>query len=792
MNPNVTIVLVNYNAQSYMEDFFDSVWKQDYDNLNVLLVDNASNDSSIEWLKEKQKNVCILELPENVGFGEGCNIGIKAAEEKGTEYVLLLNIDTVLESNLVSELVKYADENTVTTAMTYCGTASEGKRLWYAGGNIDFETANVRQTLYENPGRDSYDVDFVSGCCMLIHLKIVQKVGYFDKDYYLYYEDTDYCTRMKAASVNMKYLTTTSLWHKVGGSSVGGSEMSCSTQYYVTRNRLLFSEKNAEQFHNGNLCVLRQIMDERAYFDGKENAKYKLYIECAIADYLKKKYGRGYYGDILINNRYYIAAGFYEHERNEKNSWYWANRKSSKIYIVNPKRANAIYNISFDLALPKDAKGTGIIEIFSDGKNMGQYQLPCHIEFTEVVGCEDIVDIDLTFHGEAVINVIEDNERRLFYQLLDLEVNEVNEEYYLDNSFYQPEGDGDIWNWSPFDENLIYLVNKKSCPQIRLLNLIIEAYETESIYEVELWKDNQKIFFGIIPCNISIPLCLGGNETGVIKIKTGVPVCLDGERDICFKVRNVQVSDIQENVYWETGFLPEEREKLQCWHWCRYGEGTICIINNTEFSKMQYASFKIEPFMDGDERENENLILVNDLPAVGIKDEKKYNVFLEMMPYSMAVLKLQTKYLIGREGEAGRNLCFKVSDFVCSDVEKNITFMGPEFYTQETDGINSWSWSHESEAEILFASMNASKCKISFWLDCETAYTGETVKLKLGDSFIGNYSYREPIIIEIDNTDKKYHNLQIAVEHPSYKVEGDQRRFAFKIVNFRLDGIDEG
>jgi len=74
MEKKVAIILVNYNAQQYMDEFLGSVYLQDYSNIEIVLVDNMSTDSSIAWLKDNASSVCVIELQENVGFGEGCNI----------------------------------------------------------------------------------------------------------------------------------------------------------------------------------------------------------------------------------------------------------------------------------------------------------------------------------------------------------------------------------------------------------------------------------------------------------------------------------------------------------------------------------------------------------------------------------------------------------------------------------------------------------------------------------------------------------------------------------------------
>lgn len=427
MQKKVFIVAVNYNGMIYFEDFFQSVLKQVYNNIEVVMVDNNSTDKSVEWIKNSQYPVWLINSNENRGFGEGANIGIDYAISKGAEYILLLNIDTILDSNLVGELVKYANENTVTTAVIYCGDKEE-RRLWYAGGLIDYDTANVKQLLYEEDlSEDEKEVSFISGCCMLIHRSIFDKVGYFDKNFYLYYEDADFCVRLSKNNIIMKCITTSSLWHKVGGSSIGGNEMSYGTQYYVVRNRLLFANKYPELFKNGNLKVLQEILRERNFFAGRNNEKYELYVKAAVKDYMKEYYECGYYGRSLLEEYFYMENGFYERETDGEKYWYCAADVQADIYIVNSKKNLVEYEISFDVAKPVyDIDEYILIEL--DSQEVGKYRLSSdvnHVELVTLVPIEGKKKLHFKLCGEDIKFIERSDGGIVFYQLLNLNVKEL-------------------------------------------------------------------------------------------------------------------------------------------------------------------------------------------------------------------------------------------------------------------------------------------------------------------------------------------------------------------------------
>ena len=99
----VTVVIPNYNGKKYLDDCLRSLKKQTYTEFRVIIVDNGSTDGSAEYIREKYKDVDVISLGENTGFANAVNVGIKAAD---SEYVFLLNDDTVCDEKVLESLVK--------------------------------------------------------------------------------------------------------------------------------------------------------------------------------------------------------------------------------------------------------------------------------------------------------------------------------------------------------------------------------------------------------------------------------------------------------------------------------------------------------------------------------------------------------------------------------------------------------------------------------------------------------------------------------------------------------------
>lgn len=248
MNPKVVIIILNWNGLSVTLDCIRSVKQTCYSHFVILLVDNDSTDGSFELAKELFPDIEFLKNQENLGFAGGNNQGIKFAFcDMAADFVVLLNNDTVVDSGWLKALVeltyRFPDIGVVGSKIFYF---DKPEMIWCTGGSFgkwrgvptQLRQKEIDSHLFEEP----YDVDYVSGCSMLITRKAFKDVGYLDTDYFLYFEETDWCARAKRKGYRIMIAPQSYVWHKVGFTT--GAVDSALHTYYMIRNNYAFITKN--------------------------------------------------------------------------------------------------------------------------------------------------------------------------------------------------------------------------------------------------------------------------------------------------------------------------------------------------------------------------------------------------------------------------------------------------------------------------------------------------------------------------------------------------------------------
>jgi len=246
MTPSVTAIVLNWNNAPDTIACLASLAQQDYPH-RVLVVDNGSTDDSVARIAGAYPAVEILQTGANLGYAGGNNAGIRKALEDGAEYVLVLNNDTVAERSMLSALVAAMESDaSVGIASPKILYYDDPERVWCAGASIDWRTGATRRLgadQQDDPAQDRgpVDVDFVSGCAMLVRREAIESVGVLDEDYFLYYEETDWCVRLASRGWRMVYEPTARMYHKVSATLGLGSPI---TDYYMNRNVLRFLARN--------------------------------------------------------------------------------------------------------------------------------------------------------------------------------------------------------------------------------------------------------------------------------------------------------------------------------------------------------------------------------------------------------------------------------------------------------------------------------------------------------------------------------------------------------------------
>ena len=239
--PNVGIVISNYNGWQDTVQCLESLQKQTYRDFEIILLDDASTNDSVQQLqKHLTENTVFLPQEANVGFAAANNVGMRRALADGCDWVLLLNNDTVAAPDFLETLLRETPAGAVSCPkMLFLNPPDE---IWFAGGELDRATGKVRHLGgHEKDGpafAEKKQVSFITFCCVLLPRQVIEQVGFLDETLFMYCEDVDYCIRLADAGVPMWFLPDAKIWHKAGGSAGGMLSV-----YYITRNTLYLTCK---------------------------------------------------------------------------------------------------------------------------------------------------------------------------------------------------------------------------------------------------------------------------------------------------------------------------------------------------------------------------------------------------------------------------------------------------------------------------------------------------------------------------------------------------------------------
>ncbi|UTB33073.1 MAG: glycosyltransferase family 2 protein [Methanobacterium sp. ERen5] len=293
VHPNVVFIVLNWNGWQDTLECLKSIDKVNYPNYFFILADNDSEDDSLDRIRSycntkpdhkinkkseisdkiknlveidfenlndikinlnnslnsnKLKNIILIKNDENYGFTGGNNIALNFAKQNlKPDYYLLLNNDTVVEpdflKNMMHSVQKHDNVGFAGPKIYYYKPAEVSNLLSFTGGTINLNTSEPSPVGKDqiDIGQHEYDrvVDYVEGSCMLVSSELAESVGFFNQDYFTYWEEIDWCIRGKTAGFNTIYTHKAKIWHKCYGSDIGAMSI-----YYMIRNRFLFMKMN--------------------------------------------------------------------------------------------------------------------------------------------------------------------------------------------------------------------------------------------------------------------------------------------------------------------------------------------------------------------------------------------------------------------------------------------------------------------------------------------------------------------------------------------------------------------
>lgn len=266
--PKVSIIILNWNGLKDTIECLDSLKKITYPNYEVVVVDNGSEGNDAGILEEQYKNyIKVIGNKENLGFAGGNNVGIREVLKKGeSEYILLLNNDTVVDSNFLDKLIETAESGPrigIVGPKIYF--YDDSNLIYTAGGKIThhpFKGIQIPQRGQQEIDVGKFNtlekVDWIDGCCMLVRCEAIKDVGLLNEDYFLYWDVVEWAMEMDKKGWICYYTPQSVLFHKISRTI---SKNKNRQWYYYVKDTLNFQSRHLRNRFWLTYYPLRLIKD---------------------------------------------------------------------------------------------------------------------------------------------------------------------------------------------------------------------------------------------------------------------------------------------------------------------------------------------------------------------------------------------------------------------------------------------------------------------------------------------------------------------------------------------------
>lgn len=251
LHPDVAIVVLNWNGIAHTRRCLDSLRDLRYPgHVSVVVVDNGSDGSESDILTVEYPEAFVLGQPQNLGYGDGCNVGIAWAQRRQRPYILLLNNDAHLPPDALFTLVDFMEETPDAGAVSPLILFDDSRLIWSAGGKISTLTGSAimqargqaRNALTHS---QPYPVQFAPGACLLLRLSTIEAVGLLNGSYFAYWEDVDLCFRIRDSGWRCYVIPSAIAFHAKSASTgkPGDQPFSRIAAYYLARNAFQFGRQ---------------------------------------------------------------------------------------------------------------------------------------------------------------------------------------------------------------------------------------------------------------------------------------------------------------------------------------------------------------------------------------------------------------------------------------------------------------------------------------------------------------------------------------------------------------------
>jgi len=293
--PFVISLILNTNRREDTLACLASLRRSGYARHHAIVLDNASSDGSVPAIREAHPEVEILSLAENRGYAGNNNVGIRRALERQADWIVVLNEDTVVDAHCLERLVQAGESDGrigIVGPMVY--HFDQPEVVQSAGGMLTRTWDAVHRGANErNGGRFAHpqDVDWISGCCIMIRRQVFEEIGLIDERFFYYWEETELCIRARRAGWRIVHVPQARIWHK--GVQPDYRPKPAVT-YYAARNRLLALSK-----HGAPLPVrlavwggfLRTLASWTLRPKWRDRREHRIALWKGVRDYLRQHWG---------------------------------------------------------------------------------------------------------------------------------------------------------------------------------------------------------------------------------------------------------------------------------------------------------------------------------------------------------------------------------------------------------------------------------------------------------------------------------------------------------------------
>ena len=271
MSPNkkLAIIIVNWKQYDLTKKCLLSINKTKFNNYKIILVDNESSEKKLNVFLNDFNNLKVIQNKLNLGFGVANNQAITYALDNNYDYVMLLNNDTEVDQNFISPLINCIEKNnSIGGVQPLIMNYNKRDSIWSAGGYLNkfFGNTTTNKSLEKK-----LDLDWITGCCMLLKTEVIKKTKLLDENFFAYYEDVDWSLRIKDLGYSLQLVETSLIYHHGSISSNNSTSegmLSAYVHYLNFKNHIYLLRKHSEKFNLFGVVLyqLTKLISYSIYF----------------------------------------------------------------------------------------------------------------------------------------------------------------------------------------------------------------------------------------------------------------------------------------------------------------------------------------------------------------------------------------------------------------------------------------------------------------------------------------------------------------------------------------------